>query len=120
MNGRLDIHDIIEQTIQANRVRQRMLLGFAALFVTLGAVVLVWGLAKDSLIAYAGVMQSGLFVPAVLLVQRINHENTALRLLEIPLRRTQTAEEAERVLIDFFRSVYGADVSKPKSGTKRS
>ncbi len=120
MNAPLNVHDIIEQAIQENRSRERWLVAFAVVFVVLGAVVLVWGLVQNSLIAYAGVAESALFLPAILVVRRINHENTALRMLEIPLRKTNTAEEAERLLIQFFGSAYGIGASKPKGGTKGS
>ena len=110
----MKVREIIELAIQENRVRERTLLGFAVLFIALGSIVLVWGLLLNSFIAYAGVVESLLFVPPVLLVRRINHENTALRMLEIPLRKAKTAEEAARVLTLFFSAAYG--VTTPSRG----
>jgi hypothetical protein len=106
MAGPLKVRDIIENAIQENRTREKLLVGFAMVFVLLGTAVLGWGMVNDSLIAYAGVAESVLFVPAILLVRRINRENTALRLLEIPLRKTKTADEAARVLTRFFAAAY--------------
>jgi hypothetical protein len=114
MSGPRDVREIIDVAIRENRARERVLLIFAAVFVGLGAGVLVWGLIQDSLVAYAGVVESGLFVPAILVVRRINRENTALRMLEIPLRKARTSEEAERVLIRLFASVYGIDMTAGK------
>src|SRR5882724_1488270 len=102
MPSTLKVRDIIEKAIEENRGREKLLVGFAFVFVLLGEVVLAWGLMNDSLIAYAGVGESVMFVPAIMLVRRINHENAAMRLLEIPLRKAKTAEEAARVLTRFF------------------
>lgn len=107
MAAPLKVREIIEKAIEENRSREKLLVGFAVVFVLLGTIGLGWGLVNDSLIAYAGVAESVLFVPAILLVRRINHENTALRMLEIPLRKTKTAEEAARLLTRFFSIAYG-------------
>lgn len=106
MSAPLKVRDIIDQAIRENQGRERLLLAFAVGFVVLGSVVLMWGLANDSVIAYAGIAESILFIPAILVLRRITHENTALRLLEIPLRKAKTAEEAARVLTAFFASAY--------------
>ena len=112
MAGPLKVREIIEHAIKENRSREKLLVGFAVLFVVLGTAVLAWGLVHDSLIAFAGVAESVLFVPAVLLVRRINQENTALRMLEIPLRKAKTAEEASRVLTRFFSTAYDIPETK--------
>jgi hypothetical protein len=110
--------EIIDLAIQENRVREKVLLGFAIFFVLLGSGVIIWGLLQNSFVAYAGVVESLLFVPAVLLVRRINHENAALRMLEIPLRKAKTADEAARVLTQFFSTAYGVSSSnRGKSST---
>ena len=83
----MNVHEIIDRAIEENRWRERVLLGFAILFVALGAFVLVWGLVHDSVLAYAGIAESLLFVPAVLLIRTVSRENMALRMLEIPLRK---------------------------------
>lgn len=106
MAGPLKVRDVIDNAIDENRLRQRLLVGFAVMFVVMGTVVLVWGLVQDSLVAFAGVAESALFVPAIVLVRRINHENAALRLVEIPLRKAKTAEQAARVLTRFFAVAY--------------
>jgi hypothetical protein len=103
--------EIIDLAIQENRVRAKVLLAFAIFFVVLGSGILVWGLLQNSFIAYAGVAESLLFLPAVAIVRRINHENTALCMLEIPLRKAKTADEAAKVLTHFFSVAYGVTVS---------
>ena len=102
----MNVHEIIDQAIDENRWRERVLVGFAILFVVLGAFVLLWGLVNDSMLAFAGVVESLLFVPAVLLIRSISRENMALRLLEIPLRKAKTAEEAANVLMRYFASAH--------------
>jgi hypothetical protein len=114
----LRIRDIIDQAIRENRARERLLLSFAGMFILLGAVILIWGLAQNSLVAFAGVAESVLFVPAVALVRRISKENTALRMLEIPLRKAVTAEQAARVLTQFFAATHGFNA--PWLSAKRS
>jgi len=116
----MKVREIIELAIQENRAREKTLLGFAGLFIVLGSIVLVWGLFQNSVIAYAGVVESLLFVPAVILVRRINHENTALRMLEIPLRKARTADEAARVLTLFFSAAYGVTPSTRGKGSTGS
>ena len=107
MRGPFRVNEVIDSAISENRSAERILLGIAGLFLGLGTTVLIVGLIRDSVVAYAGVVESVLFVPAVSLVLRIRKENIALRILEIPLRKARTAQEAERVLIDFFRSTHG-------------
>jgi hypothetical protein len=63
------MREVIDQAIRENQVGERILLGFAVVFVGLGAFVLVWGVVTDSFVGYAGVAESVLFVPAVLLVR---------------------------------------------------
>src|ERR1022692_1515782 len=107
MAGPFKVREIIDKAIDENRSREKLRVGFAVVFVLLGTAGLGWGLMTDSVIAYAGVAESVLFVPAILLVRRINHENTALRMLESPLRKAKTAEEAARFLTRFFSTAYG-------------
>jgi hypothetical protein len=84
-----------------------LLYAFAVVFVALGVVIIVWGLIADSLLAWAGVAESVLFVPAVVLAMRIRHQNTALRMLEVPLRKAKNADEAARVLVHSFWTAFG-------------
>ena len=70
----MNVHEIIDRSIEENRWRERVLLGFSILFVGLGAFVLLWGLVHDSALAYAGIVESLLFVPAVLLVRTVSRE----------------------------------------------
>ena len=111
----MNVHEIIDRAIEENRWRERVLLGFAILFVGLGTFVLLWGLVHDSALAYAGIVESLLFVPAVLLIRTVSRENMALRMLEIPLRKAKTAEEAASVLMRYFASAHNlVDGTEPK------
>ena len=82
----------------------RTLILFALLLA--GAFVLLWGLVHDSMLAFVGVIESLLFVPAVVLIRTIRRENMALRMLGIPLRKAKTAEEAAKVLMRYFASAH--------------
>jgi len=105
-DGRLRVGDVISQAIFENRFAERLLYIFAVLFVIAGLLVLVWGMLQGTFVALAGVLESVLFVPAVELARRIREQNLALRLLEIPLRKTRSADEAAQVLTRFFGTAF--------------
>ncbi len=106
MSSPIKVSEIIDNAIKENRTAERILLRTSGLFLCLGTIVLVVGLIRASMVAYAGVVESVLFAPAVMLVLRIRRENIALRILELPLRKSKTAREAELALIDFFKSTH--------------
>lgn len=102
----LHVREVIDQAIRENRFSEWLMYGFALVFVALGVTVLIWGLIEHSVVAWAGVAESILFVPAVVLAMRVRHQNTALRLLEVPLRKTKNSREAAAILIDFFSTAF--------------
>jgi len=93
----MKVRDIIEKAIEENRSREKLLVGFAVAFVLLGTVVLAWGLANDSLVAYAGVAESVLFVAGNPFWCGGSITKMPHAMLEIPLRKAKTADEAARV-----------------------
>lgn len=94
---------VIDQTIRENKIAAYVLYGFATTFVLLGVFVVVWGAVQNQgLVALAGSVQSALFYPAMASAQRLRRENVAIRLMEIPLSKAETAYEANNVITEFF------------------
>jgi len=62
----MKVRDIIEKAIEENRSREKLLVGVCRGICTVGNGCSCLGLANDSLVAYAGVAESVLFVPAIL------------------------------------------------------
>jgi hypothetical protein len=116
--NRLRVGDIISQAISENRRAEWLLYGFATLFVLVGLSLIICGIVKDTVLVWAGVAESVLFVPAVLLARRTREQNMAVRLLEIPLRKARSADEAAKVLTRFFQSAFGFSSSPSASGTE--
>jgi Na+/proline symporter len=113
----LHVRDIIDQAIHENRWNEWLLYVFAVVFVALGVTIVIWSLIVDSVLAWAGVAESVLFVPAAVLAMRIRHQNTALRMIEVPLRKAKSAEEAAQVLIHFFGTAFGVGTT-PGTGVR--
>jgi hypothetical protein len=62
----------------------------------------------QQIIAASGAVATGLFYPAMRLARGIRQQNMAIRLLEIPLTNSRTAEEAAKILQEFFASTIPA------------
>jgi hypothetical protein len=97
--------DIINQAIQENRGWEGLLYVFSCVFVLLGSTTLIWSLVlKQPITAIAGVIESALFWPAVAAVTRTRKANIMLRMLEVPLGKATTAEDAAMMLQRVFES----------------
>jgi len=104
--------DVIDQAIAENRFGEHLLYAFAMIFVTVGLTVLVWAaLKREPVIGVAGALSSGLFWPAMSAARRTRKETIAIRLLEAPLSRADTAKEASEMLHQLFKQIFG-DLSK--------
>lgn len=91
--------DVIDQAISENRISEWLLYAFSIIFVTVGLCVLVWGVVKGETIStIAGFISTSLFWPAMTSARRTRKENIAIRLLEAPLSRADTAKEAAEML----------------------
>lgn len=91
--------DVIDQAILENRFSEWILYAFAYIFALVGLGILSWGIAHNEPIAtVAGLVSSSLFWPAMSSARRTRKENTAIRLLEAPLSRADTAKEAAEML----------------------
>ena len=111
--------DIIDQAIRENRSWELLLRIFAVVFITVGVGVIAWATMHDRPIGVlAGVVESALFLPAVNIAKRTRTANIMLRLLEVPLDKSQTAEEAAEMLQRVFESHFREDNGQPKRKRK--
>ena len=97
--------DVIEQAIAENRRAEVLLCVFACVVVTVGVGVLIYGVVSgQAVVALAGAISSSLFVPAMAYAKRIRKENMAIRLLEDPLTKAETASDAaDAIRVSFLR-----------------
>jgi hypothetical protein len=104
--------EVIDQAIAENRLPEYMLYGFACLFVLVGMTLIGFALyEKSSINAIAGAALNGLAWPAYNGTQRIRAENLMLRMLEVPLMKAKTADEAAKMLTQSFGSHFKGSAS---------
>ena len=95
-----------------------MLYAFAVVFVSIGAFAICWSIVTSvGLATIGGAVSAILFIPAMQMARRIREQNIALRMLEVPLDRAQTVEEASQLLPDFFARAF--DMGKMNSGSEK-
>ena len=98
--------EVINQAIHENQLGLHLLYVLACLLVIVGSIVILTGVfTKSAIVTIAGCVASALFIPAMSYARIIRRENVALRLLEAPLSRTDTAKETAEVIRDYFLSV---------------
>src|SRR5437660_12349816 len=99
--------EVIDQAIAENRVGERLLYAFAAIFVTFGISIVIWGLWRHEIaIAAVGTVASALFWPAMKCARQTRKESIAIRLLEAPLSRADTSKEAANMLRELFHDLF--------------
>jgi hypothetical protein len=100
--------------ISENRPSEVLLYSFASIFVVIGVFVIIWSLTHSSPFeGIVGVASSLLFFPAMRSATQIRKENLLIRLMEVPLTRAETADEAAKILTEMFRhSLKGPLVEK--------
>lgn len=99
--------EIIDEAISENRFGERLLYGFAIAFVSVGLSVLIWGaMTRAPMISLAGAISSGFFWPAMRSARQTRKESIAIRLLEAPLSRADTAREAAEMLHRLFDELF--------------
>ena len=102
--------DIIDQAINENRVGEIITYAFAIVFVVVGVGTIVAGIvAQEGLVAVAGAIASSLFYPALRAARQTRREKIAIRLLEAPLSKAETATDAADMLRRTFPEVFLAD-----------
>ncbi|CAM2007327.1 hypothetical protein [Acanthopleuribacter pedis] len=107
MVGR-SIHDVLQDAIADGKVPERILLSFAILIGFTGMGVIYVGIYANPQIEVAalGTAMESLVLVAVNMVKNIRRENYSIRLLEIPLSKASTSEEAAKLLSTFFRDTW--------------
>lgn len=91
--------ELIDEVISENRFAEVLMYCFAILFVVSGVIMLWVAAATGNILsAFTGTVASGLFWPAMSSARRTRKENIAIRLLEAPLSRADTAKEAAEML----------------------
>ena len=86
---------VIDQAISDNKASEYLLYFLAFLFATVGLGILSFGVYRENTISsIAGVVASSFFWPAMSSARRTRKECIAIRLLEDPLSRADTASEA--------------------------
>ncbi|HJT76095.1 MAG TPA: hypothetical protein VJ739_02745 [Gemmataceae bacterium] len=100
---------VIDQAIKENRRGEWLCYGFATAFVLAGLAVIGKSLlAEQSAWSTAiGAAVSALFWPAVNAARQIRRENLAIRLLEVPLSRAETAQAATVMLLRAMAQAIG-------------
>jgi hypothetical protein len=107
MPGPRSAQQLIDQAIAENRLGERLCYILVVVFVVIGIGVIIWGAsAGQGVVSIAGSIASLLFWPAMREARQIRKENMAIRLLEDPLSRAETAEEAARALRDAFVAIF--------------
>ena len=100
-------NEVIDQAIKENRFGEFLLYLFAILFVCVGLSVLVYGMLEGKAVtSIVGLASSTLFWPAITSARRTRKENIAIRLLEAPLGRADTAKDAADMLHRLFNEVF--------------
>ena len=101
--------EVIDQAIADNRFGEYLLYSFAIVFVTAGVVLIGVGIFRNNPYAMiGGPVESVLFVPAMRWGWKIRRANIAIRLLEAPLSRAKTADEAATAIRQFFEEALGS------------
>lgn len=99
--------EVIDQAIEENRVPEYILYGMAIAFLFLGIMLIIWSIMHGQpWTAVAGAALDGLAWPAYKQTKILRQQNLILRMLEIPLSRAKTAEEAAKMLTEKFDKLF--------------
>ena|SRR5947209_616560 len=99
--------EVISHAIKENRLPEYMLYVFAAIFVLTGEILIGWSIYHGYAIStVGGVALNALAWPAFRETRQIRQENLMLRMLEIPLSKARTTEEAAKMLTEEFATLF--------------
>jgi hypothetical protein len=105
--------EIIDQAIRENRFWEILLFVLSGLFVVIGVIIIFWALVRhETVISIIGGVESAFFWPVLNFAMRIRRTNIMIRLLEVPLERARTADEAAQMLFRVFEKNF-QDVASP-------
>src|SRR5580658_3129105 len=108
MAGPRSAKQVIDQLIKENRWWEWYCFIAACLFVLLGVGVIVRAVLveQSDVLTVVGGACNLLIWPSLAHAQRIRKENQAMRLLEIPLSKAETAEKAADMIREMFVAVF--------------
>lgn len=93
------VQSVIDAAVGEGRRWEILCYFLVGLFVLLGTVVLVVGVARESgLVALAGSVFASLFWPALRYADGVRRDLVRTRLYELPLTKAKTAEDLLRIL----------------------
>ena len=100
--------EVIDAAIRENRPNEYILYAFAFLFVGLGTGSFIFSLWSGHwTLSIGSALETGLFYPAMNMVQRIRRENQTIRLLELALTNATTAADAATAVHKIFAHEFG-------------
>ena len=106
--------EVIDAAIEDSRGWERVCLGLMLIFAAGGISLLILGALRDDWgIAGTGAGSVALFAPSLWAAMHIRQTNIRVRLLEIPLQKAKTAEEAARIIEGMFRPTRGNSNASP-------
>jgi hypothetical protein len=109
--------DVIDQAIRENKSVERLLYVLCSAATGIGLFVLVLAaVQRQPIVALASSIPISLLWPAIRFTKDTRKENIALRLLEVPLSRAQTATAAAETLKHLFLDIFlGQRVTGPQA-----
>ena len=114
------VRDIINQAIAENRTPEYLLYAFATIFVLTGEALIARSVYNhDRLHGMIGIALNALAWPAYHATRAIRTQNLMLRMLEVPLSKARTADEAARMLADTFQSHFKSSPQQNQSAISK-
>lgn len=109
--------EIITQAIEENRRPEYLLYAFAVIFVLTGEVLIGWSIHDHlPMTSVVGVALNGLAWPAYNATKQLRAQNLMLRMLEIPLSKAKTSDEAAKMLTESFAHHFTVEQSHRPAG----
>lgn len=101
--GEITAQSVIDKAIKENMISQYLMFIFASVSFCIGVFCVIYSIMVDKY-SYAMISTfSGLvFIPSLKFISKSRKENLAIRLLEVPLSRADTAKQAAEALCQYF------------------
>ena len=101
--------EVIDHAVRENRPGLVLCYALIGICAAAGVFVLIWGaMTREGLVALASAVPGLLLVPLVKNAREILRHNQMVRLLEVPLSKAVTSEEATRALRDLLPPPFGS------------
>jgi hypothetical protein len=110
---------VIDDAVSENRFGERLLYFMTLTFAVIGLFLLSWAaINRLPIVAAVGCVSSYLFWPAMKSARQTRKESVAIRLLEAPLGRADTAKEAADMLRQVFDKLMLEKKSEERAKSK--